>query len=81
MSDRTLVLLRHASAESAIGGQDDRERSLTDAAGRKRLTTFPPYIANLGFRPDERISHVTTIYCGGDPDLSGIELAEAEGAE
>lgn len=29
--DRTLVLLRHASAESAAAGQDDRERSLTDA--------------------------------------------------
>jgi hypothetical protein len=54
----------------AVFVTDGWVNSLTDAAGRKRLTTFPPYIANLGFRPDERISHVTTIYCGGDPDLS-----------
>jgi hypothetical protein len=44
--------------------------SPTDPAGRKRLTSFGPYVANLGYRPDERISHVTTIYCGGDPALS-----------
>lgn len=29
--DRTLVLLRHASAEAATAGQDDREHRLTDA--------------------------------------------------
>ena len=54
----------------AVFVTDGWVNSLTDAAGRKRLTTFAPYIANLGFRPDERISHVTTIYCGGDPNLS-----------
>ncbi len=51
----------------------------TDAAGRKRLTTFPPYVANLGFQPDERVSNVTTIYCGGSADLSA-ELARRYGA-
>jgi hypothetical protein len=54
----------------AVFVTDGWVNSLTDAAGRKRLTTFGPYIANLGFAPDERISHVTTIYCGGDPALS-----------
>lgn len=54
----------------AVFVTDGWVNSLTDAAGRKRLTTFAPYIANLGFAPDERISHVTTIYCGGDPSLS-----------
>jgi hypothetical protein len=54
----------------AVFVTDGWVNSLTDAAGRKRLTTFGPYIANLGFQPDERISHVTTIYCGGDPSLS-----------
>ena len=42
--------------------------SLTDAAGRRRLTTFGPYVANLGYPPDERIADVATIYCGGDAD-------------
>ena len=53
--------------------------SPTDPAGRLRLTTFPPYIANLGYQPDQRVSHVTTIYCGGDPELSA-ELARSYGA-
>lgn len=54
----------------AVFVTDGWVNSLTDAAGRMRLTTFGPYIANLGYSPDERISHVTTIYCGGDPELS-----------
>jgi hypothetical protein len=54
----------------AVFVTDGWVNSLTDAAGRKRLTTFGPYIANLGYLPDERISNVTTIYCGGDPELS-----------
>ena len=54
----------------AVFVTDGWVNALTDAAGRKRLTTFGPYIANLGYSPDERISHVTTIYCGGDPNLS-----------
>jgi hypothetical protein len=53
--------------------------SPTDAAGRKRLTTFGPYIANLGFNPDERISNVVTIYCGGDASLSA-DLMRRHGA-
>lgn len=40
--------------------------SPTDAAGRKRLTTFGPYVANLGFDPSERIDDVSRIYCNGD---------------
>ncbi|MDQ2934762.1 MAG: hypothetical protein M3R49_07225 [Chloroflexota bacterium] len=44
--------------------------SLTDPAGRLRLTTFGPYIANLGYGPDERIAQVHSIYCAGLPVLS-----------
>jgi hypothetical protein len=44
--------------------------SLTDPAGRLRLTTFGPYIANLGYGPDERIAQVHGIYCAGIPLLS-----------
>jgi hypothetical protein len=63
----------------AVFVTDGWVNSLTDAAGRKRLTTFGPYIANLGYSPDERISNVTTIYCGGDPRLSA-ELMRRYGA-
>ena len=44
--------------------------SPTDPAGRLRVLTFTPYIANLGYRPEARIGDVVTIYCGGDPVLS-----------
>lgn len=44
--------------------------SLTDPAGRLRLTTFGPYVANLGYAPDERIAQVHGIYCAGQPLLS-----------
>jgi hypothetical protein len=40
--------------------------SPTDAAGRLRLLTFTPYIANLGFDPDQRVEMVRLIYCSGD---------------
>ena len=52
----------------AVFVTDGWVNSLTDAAGRKRLTTFGPYVANLGYAPDERIADVATIYCGGDAE-------------
>jgi hypothetical protein len=59
---------------------DGYVNSLTDAAGRLRLTTFGPYIANLGYEPDLRIGQVHRIYCDGDPALS-VELMGALGAD
>jgi hypothetical protein len=50
--------------------------SLTDAAGRRRLLTFPPYVANLGYDPDHRVAQVHDIYCGGDPARSAALLRE-----
>jgi hypothetical protein len=44
--------------------------SPTDAAGRLRVLTFTPYIANLGYSPDERHAVVDTIYCSGRSDLA-----------
>ena len=64
----------------AVFVTDGFVNALTDAAGRKRLTTFGPYIANLGFRPDERIADVTAIYCGGDAARSA-ELMRRHGAD
>lgn len=42
--------------------------SPTDPAGRLRVMTFTPYIANLGYSPDERHAIVDEIYCSGDPE-------------
>jgi hypothetical protein len=44
--------------------------SPTDPAGRLRALTFTPYIANLGYSPDERATVVDTIYCSGSAELA-----------
>jgi len=53
--------------------------SPTDPAGRLRVLTFTPYIANLGYSPDERSAVVDRIYCNGDPAESAA-LAHSLGA-
>ncbi len=63
----------------AVFVTDGWVNSLTDAAGRRRLTTFGPYVANLGYSPDARIADVVEIYCGGDPGRSA-ELMRRYGA-
>jgi hypothetical protein len=40
--------------------------SPVDLAGRLRITSFGPYVANLGFDPDARDADVNFAYCGGD---------------
>jgi hypothetical protein len=62
--------MREHTPPDAVFVTDGWLSSPTDPAGRRRLTTFAPYIANLGYEPDERISHVTSIYCGGSAELS-----------
>jgi hypothetical protein len=71
--------VREATPPGAVFVTDGWVNSLTDSAGRKRLTTFGPYIANLGFDPDQRIADVMAIYCGGDPARS-VALMRAYGA-
>jgi hypothetical protein len=39
--------------------------SPVDLAGRLRLTTFGPYVRNLGYNPDRRSADVEAIYCDG----------------
>jgi hypothetical protein len=50
----------------AVFATDGWLNSPTDPAGRLRLITYPPYVANLGFDPDERVEQVRHIYCAGD---------------
>jgi hypothetical protein len=51
----------------------------TDPAGRLRLMTFPPYVANLGFDPDQRVAEVHRIYCDGDP-VAAVAVMRQVGA-
>ena len=71
--------VREETPPGAVFVTDGWVNSLTDSAGRKRLTTFGPYVANLGYRPDERIADVMEIYCGGDAERS-VELMRRYGA-
>jgi hypothetical protein len=58
------------TAEGSVFVTDDWIISPTDPAGRLRLTTFGPYVANLGFDPTTRQRLIDQIRCGGDPALS-----------
>ncbi len=53
--------------------------SPTDAAGRLRVLTFTPYIANLGYSPDRRAAVVETIYCSGSATVAA-DLTRSLGA-
>jgi hypothetical protein len=82
LSTPDLAAARWVSANTpadAVFVTDGWVSSLTDPAGRRRLTTFGPYVANLGYSPDQRIADVAEIYCGGDADRSA-ELMRQYGA-
>jgi hypothetical protein len=68
--------VRANTPADAVFVTDGWVNSLTDSAGRRRLTTFGPYVANLGYQPDQRIADVGTIYCGGDPDVSALLMRQ-----
>ena len=52
--------------ERTVFVTDDWVASPVDLAGRLRLTTFGPYVANLGYDPSQRAVDVQRIYCDGD---------------
>ncbi len=56
--------------DRAVFATDGWLNAPTDPAGRLRLLTFEPYVANLGYSPDLRASQLTQIYCGGDPFMT-----------
>lgn len=69
LSRDELEAARWAAAETpprSVFVTDGWLNSLTDPAGRLRLLTFEPYVANLGYSPTERAADVRAIYCGGD---------------
>jgi hypothetical protein len=82
LSAADLAAARWAALETpprSIFVTDGWLHSFTDVAGRLRLTSFSPYIANLGYDPGPREATLREIYCGGDPGRSAV-LAESLGA-
>jgi hypothetical protein len=49
--------------------------SPVDLAGRLRITTFGPYVSNLGYDPAPREADVTAIYCDG-PEVAVERMAK-----
>ncbi len=55
--------------ERAVFVADAFINSPVDISGRLRLTTFGPYVSNLGYDPTPREADVERIYCDG-PDVA-----------
>jgi hypothetical protein len=62
--------------ERSVFATDGWLNSPTDPAGRLRLLTYAPYVANLGFDPGERVRQVFEIYCAGDVSRSVALMRE-----
>ncbi len=60
--------------ERAIFATDDFINSPVDLAGRLRITTFGPYVANLGYDPDPRSADIEAIFCDG-PQVAAQRMA------
>jgi len=48
----------------------------TDPAGRLRLATFGPYLANLGIDPTLRLDAITVTRCGGDAERAARTMVD-----
>jgi len=51
--------------DRATFATDDFINSPVDLAGRLRITTFGPYVSNLGYDPEPRAKDIDAIYCDG----------------
>jgi len=60
--------------DRAIFATDDFINSPVDLAGRLRITTFGPYVSNLGYDPDTRAADIDAIYCEG-PEVARERMA------
>jgi hypothetical protein len=49
--------------------------SPVDLAGRLRISTFGPYVSNLGYDPAPREADTTAIYCDG-PEVAAERMAK-----
>jgi len=49
--------------------------SPVDLAGRRRISTFGPYVANLGYDPAPRERDTRSVYCDG-PEIAALRMAD-----
>ena len=58
----------------AIFATDDFINNPVDLGGRLRITTFGPYVSNLGYDPEPRAADIEAIYCEG-PEVAAERMA------
>ena len=76
----TMSLAQERAARWIETNTPDRSVFLTDAfinspvdlAGRMRITTFGPYVSNLGYDPGPREADIDAAYCDGPEAAAGI---------
>jgi hypothetical protein len=61
--------------DRAVFATDDFINNPVDLAGRLRITTFGPYVSNLGYDPEPRSADIVAIYCDG-PDEAAARMAK-----
>ena len=62
------------TAERSVFITDTFINSPVDLAGRLRITTFGPYVSNLGYDPAPREVDVKAVYCDG-PEVAAERMA------
>jgi uncharacterized membrane protein len=63
--ERAAQRIARDTPERPIFVTDAYINSPVDLAGRLRVTSLGPYVANLGFNPDQRATDVHSVYCDG----------------
>ncbi len=76
---RAAVWIGQHVPDRAVFVTDAFINSPVDLAGRLRLTTFGPYVSNLGFDPAARERDVQVVYCGGDRAAAQVLLRDGAG--
>lgn len=69
------VWIERHTPPRAVFLTDDFINSPVDLAGRLRITTFGPYVANLGYDPGPRETDVAAAYCDG-PDVAAERMSK-----
>jgi hypothetical protein len=80
--DVALGLPQEAAARWIAANTPERSVFITDAwinspvdlAGRLRISTFGPYVSNLGYDPEPRETDTTAVYCDG-PEVAAERMA------
>ncbi|MCJ7709802.1 MAG: hypothetical protein MUQ32_03130, partial [Chloroflexi bacterium] len=71
--ERAAEWIATSTPQGAVFVTDTWINSPVDVAGRLRVTSFGPYVSNLGYNPDERAADVQRVRCDG-PEAAAIVM-------